>query len=84
MAAGDHCLVHVHSVHEQLSYSPAVAIGGDAAKAFRLSSLTIQFDGVDASQPDLLTASGPAGFTVVAVADGDGFEDRNGLRQAHH
>ena len=37
MAAGDHRLLHVHPVDEQLTDGPAIAVGGDPAKADRPS-----------------------------------------------
>ena len=37
MAAGDHRLLHVHPVDEQLTDSPAIAVCGDPAKADRPS-----------------------------------------------
>ncbi len=33
MPASDHCLLHFHPVHEQLTDSPAIAVGGDATQA---------------------------------------------------
>ncbi len=37
MAAGDHGLLHVHPVYEQLTDSPGIAVGGDAPKTDRPS-----------------------------------------------